>query len=276
MNKNKKLMSAGIWLYGLACVAGNQKTEMTTPVASSQIATPTQLPTIQPTQAPTVIIEEEDGVKYIETKDGLKKLHRVVDETPKPTKKAKKKEKAKATPKPTVKPTVKPTNKKASATKSPTKTVSNTRTNNTTTKLYNTIPLSASFQHWIDQKCQSYGLSTNVVMGVIKKESNFNITVMGDYGEAYGLMQVQKKWHMARMYKVGAKNLLNCYDNVAVGVDFLAELYKANGYNWHKTLMAYNGGQGYASSRCRKGLYSSDYSVKVMQYAEQFKKERND
>ena len=43
MNKNKKLMSAGIWLYGLACVAGNQKTEMTTPVASSQIAKSTQL-----------------------------------------------------------------------------------------------------------------------------------------------------------------------------------------------------------------------------------------
>lgn len=140
-----------------------------------------------------------------------------------------------------------------------------------TTKLYSNIPLSARFQLWIDGKCKEKGISTNVVMGVIKKESNFKIKAMGDNGEAYGLMQIQKKWHRARMNKVGAVDLLNCYDNVHVGIDYLAELYKANNKNWHKTLMAYNGGQAYANRRT-----STTYSRTVMQYAENFKKERND
>ena len=36
------------------------------------------------------------------------------------------------------------------------------------------------------------------------------------------------------MLKVGAEDLLNCYDNVHVGIDYLAELYKDNNKNWHK------------------------------------------
>ena len=140
-----------------------------------------------------------------------------------------------------------------------------------TTKLYSNIPLSARFQFWIDEKCVEKGISTNVVMGVIKKESNFRIKAMGDNGEAYGLMQIQEKWHKKRMNKVGAEDLLNCYDNVHVGIDYLAELYKDNNKNWHKTLMAYNGGQAYANKRI-----STYYSRKVMEYAEEYKKERRD
>ena len=142
-------------------------------------------------------------------------------------------------------------------------------------KLYKSIPFTARFQNWIDKQCKEYEISTNVVMGVIKKESNFTIKAMGDNGEAYGLMQIQKKWHTKRMKKVNAVDLLNCYDNVHTGIDYLAEMYFANGCNWHKALMAYNGGQAYADRRCRNGLYSSDYSRKVMSYAENYKKERN-
>lgn len=260
MSKNKKILTAGIWLYGLSCVASNQQT-------NSSMAKNVVCPTSNP-----IVIQDVKNPNVIKSESGFKQLSNVVSEAKNPIKvKAKVETKTKATATP--KPEVKKSTKKSSATKTPSKVKSST--NITTSKLYNTIPLSSSFQKWIDEKCQNYGLSTNVVMGVIKKESNFNITVMGDHGEAYGLMQVQKKWHMARMYKVGAKNLLNCYDNVAVGIDFLAELYKANGGNWHKTLMAYNGGQGYANKRCGNGLFSSDYSRKVMEYAESYKKERN-
>jgi soluble lytic murein transglycosylase-like protein len=76
------------------------------------------------------------------------------------------------------------------------------------------------------------------------------------------------------MSKLGITDLMNCYNNVHVGIDFLAELYKANNKNWHKTLMAYNGGQSYANKRCRNGLYSSEYSRKVMSKAENYKAER--
>ena len=247
MNK-KILTSAILWGYGLSCVAVNQKDQE----CKNVLANPVQ------TQAPVVI--QDDSVRYLETENGIRKLHRVIDETEEPT----------------IKPTKQPKSivKTTKTTKQPTKKQSSS--SSTSTKLYTNIPLSARFQKYIDGKCKSYGISTNVVMGCIRTESNFQTQIMGDNGKAYGLMQVQKQWHKARMKKVGATNLLDPYDNVAVGIDYLAELYKIYNGNWHKALMAYNGGHAYCKRRVRAGLVNSPYSRRVMNYAEDFKKERND
>ena len=247
MNK-KILTSAILWGYGLSCVAVNQKDQE----CKNVLANPVQ------TQAPVVI--QDDSVRYLETENGIRKLHRVIDETEEPT----------------IKPTKQPKSivKTTKTTKQPTKKQSSS--SSTSTKLYTNIPLSARFQKYIDGKCKSYGISTNVVMGCIRTESNFQTQIMGDNGKAYGLMQVQKQWHKARMKKVGATNLLDPYDNVAVGIDYLAELYKIYNGNWHKALMAYNGGHAYCKRRLRMGLVNSPYSRRVMNYAEDFKKERND
>ena len=247
MNK-KILTSAILWGYGLSCVAVNQKDQE----CKNVLANPVQ------TQAPVVI--QDDSVRYLETENGIRKLHRVIDETEEPT----------------IKPTKQPKSivKTTKTTKQPTKKQSSS--SSTSTKLYTNIPLSARFQKYIDGKCKSYGISTNVVMGCIRVESNFQTQIMGDNGKAYGLMQVQKQWHKERMKKVGATNLLDPYDNVAVGIDYLAELYKIYNGNWHKALMAYNGGHAYCKRRVRAGLVNSPYSRRVMNYAEDFKKERND
>ena len=246
---NKKILTSGVlWAYGLACVATNQKDQE----CKNVLANPVQ------TQAPVVI--QDDSVRYIETEDGFRKLTRVIDMTEEPT----------------ITPTKKPVVSKKNNASEPTKKPTSKKQNKTTTKLYTNIPLSARFQKYIDGKCKSYGISTNVVMGCIRTESNFQTQIMGDNGKAYGLMQVQKQWHKARMKKVGATNLLDPYDNVAVGIDYLAELYKIYNGNWHKALMAYNGGHAYCKRRVRAGLVNSPYSRRVMNYAEDFKKERND
>ena len=246
MNK-KILTSAILWGYGLSCVAVNQKDQE----CKNVLANPVQ------TQAPVVI--QEENIRYLETENGIRKLHRVIDETEKPK----------------IKPTKQPKSivKTTKTTKQPTKKQSSS--SSTSTKLYTNIPLSARFQKYIDGKCKSYGISTNVVMGCIRTESNFQTQIMGDNGKAYGLMQVQKQWHKARMKKVGATDLLNPYENVDVGIDYLAELYGIYG-NYHKALMAYNGGHAYCKRRLRMGLVNSPYSRRVMNYAEDFKKERND
>ena len=239
MNKKNKLIAGGaLWMYGLACVSANQPNQET--IAAQQ-----------PVNEPNTIIID-DNVRYLETENGFKKLTKVISSTAKPK-----------------------STKKSSATKSPGKKSSSTNVKSSK-KLYTNIPLSARFQRHIDEKCKSYGISTNVVMATIWKESNFDIDVMGDHGEAYGLMQVQKKWHKARMKKVGATDLLNCYDNVNVGIDYLAELYKIYNGNWHKTLMAYNGGHAYCKRRVKAGLKNSPYSRMIMNKAEQYKKVRND
>ncbi len=252
MNKKKLLTSGVLWAYGLACVTVNQKDKECKNVLANSVQT----------QAPVVI--QDDSVRCIETEDGFRKLTRVIDMTEEPT----------ITP--TVEPTKKPVVSKKNNASEPTKKPTSKQQNKTTTKLYTNIPLSARFQTYIDKKCKSYGISTNVVMGCIRTESHFQTQIMGDNGKAYGLMQVQKQWHKARMKKVGATNLLDPYDNVAVGIDYLAELYKIYDGNWHKALMAYNGGHAYCKKRVRAGLVNSPYSRRVMNYAEDFKKERND
>lgn len=141
-------------------------------------------------------------------------------------------------------------------------------------KLYSKVPMSNSYQKWLDKKCKKHNISTNVVLGVMKVESNFKVRASGDKGRSLGLMQIQKRYHIKRMKKLGVKNLFNAYDNATVGVDCLAELYKSNGRNWHKTLMAYNGGQYYANRNIRKGIYSTSYSRKVMNYAYYYKANR--
>lgn len=141
-------------------------------------------------------------------------------------------------------------------------------------KLYSKCPMSANYQKWLDKKCDKYDISMNVVLGVMKTESNFKIKASGDNGRSLGLMQIQKRYHSKRMRKLGANNLLNAYDNATVGVDYLAELYSNNNFNWHKTLMAYNGGQAYANRNVRKGIYSTKYSRKVMNKAYEYKANR--
>jgi len=136
-------------------------------------------------------------------------------------------------------------------------------------KPYN-IPLSADLQRHIINKCKKYGISPNIIIGMIDTESTFDHNVMGDYGHSYGLMQIQKRYHYDTMKRLGCYNLLNSYDNVNVGIDIFAHLYYKYG-NYHKALMAYNGGEGYADYRIKRGILRSKYSRKVMNKAYHYK-----
>lgn len=85
---------------------------------------------------------------------------------------------------------------------------------------------------------------------------------MGDKGESYGLMQIKKKWHTARMERLGVTDLLDPYQNVTVGIDLLAELLRYGGsLEW--ALMCYNGGYAYADKRIASGKIS-DYAKGVI------------
>ena len=105
MNK-KILTSAILWGYGLSCVAVNQKDQE----CKNVLANPVQ------TQAPVVI--QEENIRYLETENGIKKLHRVIDETEEPTIKPTKQPKSIAK---TTKTTKQPTKKQSSSSSTSTK-----------------------------------------------------------------------------------------------------------------------------------------------------------
>lgn len=127
---------------------------------------------------------------------------------------------------------------------------------------YYDVPLEKDLQRHIFIVCESYGVDPELVMGIIQRESCYTADAIGDGGNSLGLMQIQPRWHQARMEKLGVTDLLDPYQNVLVGVDLLAELYSMNSSTeW--VLMAYNGGCGYANRKLANGEIS-DYAVAVL------------
>lgn len=131
-------------------------------------------------------------------------------------------------------------------------------------KRYFDVPLDEDLQDHIFEVCENYDLDPALLIAMIRKESTYRADTMGDNGRSYGLMQIQKRWHEARMEKLGVTDLLDPYQNVMVGADYLAEIIGyGRGLEW--SLMAYNGGINYANKKTAAGTVS-DYVYTVLEY----------
>jgi hypothetical protein len=142
----------------------------------------------------------------------------------------------------------------------------------TPVKKYFNVPLSEELQDHIFKLCEKYDIEPALVISMIKKESNFRANAMGDKGRSYGLMQIQQRWHKARMKKLGCTDLLDPFQNVTVGIDILAGLISdKKPIEW--SLMAYNGGGAYANRKWSNGEVSS-YVKTVLSNKEKLENER--
>ena len=134
--------------------------------------------------------------------------------------------------------------------------------------LYN-VPLDAELQLHVIHICENYAIDPAIVFAMIEQESQYNADIIGDSGRSFGLMQVQPRWHAERMERLGVTNLLDPYQNVLVGIDYLAEmLERGKGLYW--ALMAYNGGASYAN-RMMDADKISDYVCDVIVKSERIK-----
>lgn len=127
---------------------------------------------------------------------------------------------------------------------------------------YYDVPLSHSLQDYIFELCEERDIEPALVIAIIERESKYEASTVGDSGDSLGLMQIQPKWHSERMTRLGAKDLLNPFDNVLVGIDILDELIDSgNSLEW--ALMAYNGGNAYAYRLVSEGVIS-EYATTVI------------
>lgn len=128
------------------------------------------------------------------------------------------------------------------------------------------VPLDTELQFFVVRLCEDHHIDPAIIFAMIDRESDFNADATGDGGNSLGLMQIQQKWHGERMQDLGCTDLLDPYQNVTVGIDYLAEcLDKGNGVEW--ALMAYNGGATYANKMARNGRVS-DYASEVLTNSE--------
>lgn len=127
------------------------------------------------------------------------------------------------------------------------------------------VPLDHEIQAFVIRTCEDLNMDPAVIIAMIDQESDFREDCVGDNGEAVGLLQIQQKWHQERMDKLGVTDLMNPLQNVAVGIDYLAELLdKGNGLEW--ALAAYNAGATGASNGIGFG-----YAAEVMENSEALK-----
>lgn len=121
--------------------------------------------------------------------------------------------------------------------------------------------------------CKNYGVDYEIVYALIEKESMFKWDAVGGNGRCFGYMQIQKQCHEERMQRLHCTDLLNPFQNVMVGVDYLAEL-KEKTQNTADMLAAYNYGlQGAKSKLWAYGVHEYSYNKQIMARADQLKKE---
>lgn len=134
------------------------------------------------------------------------------------------------------------------------------------------VPLDLEVQLFIIQVCEEHHIEPSIVIAMIERESRFKVDAMGDSGAAYGLTQIQPRWHQARMDRLGVTDLLDPCQNVLVCIDFLAELIDHYNGDIECALMAYNAGMSGANKYWfSKGIYSNDYSQTIMERSRFFR-----
>lgn len=134
---------------------------------------------------------------------------------------------------------------------------------------YFDVNLSKDVQKYIFELCGKKNIDPATVIAMIERESNYDETAIGDNGDSLGLMQIQPRWNRERMEKLNCHDLLDPYQNVTVGVDYLSELLSYdNSLEW--VLMAYNGGYAYANEKMNEGIVS-DYALTILSTSEKLR-----
>ncbi len=138
--------------------------------------------------------------------------------------------------------------------------------------------LDHSYCEFLIEECKEKNIDPFIVLGVIKRESDFNPNAKGVGGEL-GLGQL-----MDNTAQIIAKNLGYSYNNemlldpvfnLKLTIAQLSYLNRVYNKDMHKTLTAYNRGQqgleNYLTTFDERGV--SDYSTKVLQFASIYKEE---
>jgi soluble lytic murein transglycosylase-like protein len=127
---------------------------------------------------------------------------------------------------------------------------------------YYDVPLSHDVQNIIFSECSAKKVPTDLVVALIAVESNYRSNCISQTHD-YGLMQINV-CHMDSLSKqLKITNLLDEKQNIKAGVHMLSwivDKYK----DINKVLMVYNCGESGAKKLWKQGVYSTDYTRKVM------------
>jgi soluble lytic murein transglycosylase-like protein len=124
------------------------------------------------------------------------------------------------------------------------------------------ISLDADIQKFTYYLCKGYNVDYYLVLAMMDVESDFQSDVVSNTND-YGLMQINQNNHEWLTETLGVDDFLDPYQNIRSGVFILRKLFE----KYEKTslvLMAYNMGESGATRLWKQGIYSTDYTEKVL------------
>lgn len=130
------------------------------------------------------------------------------------------------------------------------------------------IPLNEDVQQFTYYLSKGYNIDYPFTLAVMQTESDFQADLISDT-EDYGLMQINKNNHDWITQTIGVEDYLDPIQNIRAGMFILRKLFE----KYQKpslVLMAYNMGETGAARLWKQGIYSTDYTEKVLQYQKQF------
>jgi hypothetical protein len=121
------------------------------------------------------------------------------------------------------------------------------------------IPLSRELQEYTFAQCRENGLSYELVLALMWRESRFQVTAVGYNRNGTcdnGVMQINDVNRGWLMSELGITDLMDPRQNIAAGTTMLGRL--AAKYGEHKALMAYQYGETGMKRKLAQGVTTND------------------
>lgn len=121
--------------------------------------------------------------------------------------------------------------------------------------------------------CKQNGIEYAKVLALIETESAYKWDAIGNADDV-GYMQIIQKYHNDRMERLQCYNLLDPFQNIRVGVDYLAELLEKYNGDYEKVFTAYQcGTYGAYKYWFSAGVNASPYAKQVIERADRIEAE---
>ena len=139
----------------------------------------------------------------------------------------------------------------------------------------NFVPLQCDMpyeeQEFLFYLCNGYNIDFCLVMAMIQVESEFDANAVSITND-YGLMQINEINHTWLTETLGVTEYLDPYQNMRAGCYILRKLFERYQDTEH-VLMCYSMGEKGASQLWGNGIYSTDYTEKVLNWQHRFQKQ---
>lgn len=133
---------------------------------------------------------------------------------------------------------------------------------------YIDVPLSNELQDFIGKLADEYDVPSEVVVAIIKCESDFDRNAVGGEGEM-GLMQIHpcNTWQLYE--ELGVSDLFDPQENIWSGIYLLSKVF----HKYDTTamaLMCYNCGENRANQLFAQGIYETSYTRDISRIIDGF------